>query len=314
MSRYSTPRLPMVHNGSKRTLIRVSVAKANKHNSMTSDFENILVLPEHVHMAYDFLCEMYNQAELSEMKRKEFERINVTQEDIDVVKGSERMPKILAECSFGFCASPKLATMLDVSKGTIKNDATELQAMGLLFSKTGMGYSTTSKGKRLLKRLKKGESNKIALTNYQKGTPLNKKSILISQNQNDENDSTIVQNDYTNTNTSTSSSSSKVVKEDNIEEIQYNKNEEKVNVLSSENIVLSEDDDNNGKIKKVANGFIQMFAHPNFKDKSELTVDDMISYFGTSKDQIEFQCRQLSESDPLQRFIFLDNKFRYNER
>lgn len=270
MKKFATPRVPVVHNGSKRVLIRTAIAKANKYNSITDDFESILVLPEHVEEAFNFLDMMYDQAELSEMKRKEFERVNVTDEDMLLVASNERYPLVLGECAFGFCASPKLAKILDVSVDTIKNDIHKLGGNNLLYSKSGRGSITTSKGKRLLKKLKQGWGNNITPTNQQI---------------------------YTNT-----------------KKNQFEKkiNSETVRVLEYENYSKSNNNDNY-KIKKIVKEFIKMSSHPNFIDKYEYTLDDILTYFGTTMDQIKYQCRQLNEFDP-NKFILLEDKFRINRK
>lgn len=350
---FATSTLPMVHNGTKWTMQRIAIAIANKYNSMSDDFENIIVLPEHAEKAYDFLKWMYMDAELHLKKVRDLEKSDISEDDMEFIKENKYATGILKLTSDQYMSSEMIGEILDLSKDTIKNYAKTLVVGGFLYSSSRKGYRSTSKGIRVMRLLKNegfdltkkkyanyanqpisviGKKDNVEVIDAKEGvSEKNTLITLFNHNPGKKNKKNLENENFSEQKKISVISGISVIskieqeaidaiqrKEDQLEDIDV----QKKNTLMDKSVhfegVLAYKNEgkntliekNVQKIKRIAQGFRAMFYHPNYTNKDTLTMQEMLSYFGTTEYQIDFQCKQLATFDP-KKFIYLDQKLTY---
>ena len=153
--KYACVNLPVIHNASFWTLLRLAAAIAVLEFS-TLDGENLTVEKKHIDEATEFYEETLIDLELDEYKtffgeerlsEEEYEKIKAKLEEKDELKG------LLLEAAKAPGDSHNLAGRLGVSNTTVKRRASELKELGVL-QRGRAGYCLTKKGILFLRRLR----------------------------------------------------------------------------------------------------------------------------------------------------------------
>lgn len=160
---YHVNDLPIIHTGFRDVLTRLSVAFACLYHSTDESHEQVIVKPEHVEDAVQFIEEMVKMLQLEEYKREVEGGRTLSDDEFRQVVGEleERQIMILELIKVKPMTSSELADKLEVSVRTIKYDYELLRKHGLIRTMPGKGVELTSKGVKFLKMLKitNGEKN-----------------------------------------------------------------------------------------------------------------------------------------------------------
>lgn len=155
VNEYHTSKVPIVYNGIKETITRLSVAYACLTHS-SNNHETVDVEPEHVDMAKDFYLRMLDRLKVKEYKELSEEDEALSKEDL--IKVIEEMEPDHAELmkvisTEGVTSSTELAEELGVTKRTIKDKYELLKDHEVIETKPGKGIALTEKGVRLIRIL-----------------------------------------------------------------------------------------------------------------------------------------------------------------
>lgn len=188
LDKYQSSSIPIVHEGVRDVLTRLSVAQACLNHSTESEHEKVIVRREDCGEAVEFYRKILDDLELAEFKQQEEGKLNITGDEFNEMVGklSERQIKILEKLTEARTSSD-LGNYFDVDKKTIKRDCEPLKEYDLVRSIPGRGYELTARGVKFLKRLKNiGESDRKCpdVTGDKKGTTQNEKSSGSSRGQN----------------------------------------------------------------------------------------------------------------------------------
>jgi len=166
MIEYSLPEIPIVHNGFRDVLTRLSVAYACLRHSTDETHEKVIVKEEHVEEAVKFYEKTLEMLQLKEYKFEVEGKRELTDSEFEsIVKElEERHYEILELVKLEPKSSTQLAEALGVSTRTIKRDYEVLRKHELITTKTGKGIQLSLKGIRFLKMLKRDEKPKEEYT------------------------------------------------------------------------------------------------------------------------------------------------------
>jgi len=168
---YSWSSLPIIHNGFHEVVARVSVAFACLYHSTDETNEIVIVNPEHVEYAIEFLEEMIANLELSAFiyakKHQSVILDDERKEILNLISISPNRQILEALAIKGTCSSKVLAEICETSEKTIKRRLPGLQAKNLIESTRGVGSSLTDKGtqavKEFIKNSSEPEQNSLSL-------------------------------------------------------------------------------------------------------------------------------------------------------
>ncbi|MFW5927675.1 MAG: hypothetical protein ACOCSL_00625 [Thermoplasmatota archaeon] len=158
---YGISELPIVHNGIRDVLTRISVAFAClKHSS--EDNETVIVKEEHVEYAVEFYTDMIEKLGITEYKKMIEEDLKLTQDDfIDIIEDIDKTHiGILDQIKLGPKSSHELSEELNKSKSTIKNKYNLLKEYDLIKTKPSKGITLTKKGVRFIRKFLGFEDSK----------------------------------------------------------------------------------------------------------------------------------------------------------
>ncbi|MDO8339896.1 MAG: hypothetical protein Q7T16_04540, partial [Candidatus Burarchaeum sp.] len=154
LNEFTSPSIPLVHNGARDILSRVAAAYACLTHSVEKG--NVVITPEHVFLADDFLRRVYEHLELSEYRKyigeaDPFDSTDALSEVMQKLEPSDWT--LLKAVSIKPKASAELAELLNESERTVRTRYGKLKALGVLKSAEGRGggVELTSKGVSLLK-------------------------------------------------------------------------------------------------------------------------------------------------------------------
>ena len=153
--KYASANLPIVHNASYWTLLRLATAIATLEFN-TLDGENLTVEKKHVDEAAGFYEQTLIDLELDEYKIF-FREEELSEEEYEKIKAEldekEGLKAFLLEVAKAPGDSHDLAGRLSVSSVTIKRRASDLKELGVL-KRGRSGYYLTKKGISFLKRMR----------------------------------------------------------------------------------------------------------------------------------------------------------------
>jgi len=154
---YACETIPVIHNGTLWTILRLSIALAAlKFN--TSNNAKLIVESQHVIEAVNFLKWSLDQLEIGEA-RIAFEEPPLTASEIENIKVAFNEDNELRSLFFEIVRKPgdlsELAGRLEVSEATVKRKASKLKELGLV-QRAKIGYRITKRGTQFF-RLQKAE-------------------------------------------------------------------------------------------------------------------------------------------------------------
>ena len=157
MDTFNIASMPIVHNGFRDVLCRLSVAVACLKHSTDNSHRKIIVKSTHVEQAADFYREMLGKLALREYKEKTEGKLTITDNEFtDIVKDmDEHCFHILEEVTFEAKSSAELAEVLGCSERTVKRAYKKLKAHGLIDARPGRGATLSARGIKFVKRLSK---------------------------------------------------------------------------------------------------------------------------------------------------------------
>jgi len=145
---YSLENLPIVHNGVRDILTRLSVSIAGELHSTDESHENIIVEKEHVNMAYNFYTDVLNLLQLDRYKEDIEGKSSLT--DNDCISIAKELGKtewnILELIKHEPKSSTQLSEILNMVDKTIKRHYDKLKRHELIETKTGKGISLSLRG------------------------------------------------------------------------------------------------------------------------------------------------------------------------
>ncbi|MFH0817505.1 MAG: hypothetical protein V1909_02615 [Candidatus Micrarchaeota archaeon] len=156
LNEFTSPSIPIVHNGARDILSRVAAAYACLKHSVEAG--KVIIKSEHVALADDFLRRVYEHLQLSEYRAAAGESDNEVDENVldQFVGKLEANDWILLKAvSLKPKTSPELAELLSESDRTVRTRYGRLKVQGLLKTAEGKygGVELTIKGVSLLKIL-----------------------------------------------------------------------------------------------------------------------------------------------------------------
>ncbi len=159
IEKYALNDIPIVHNGYWEVLTRVSVAYAVLTHNVVND--KVIVDENIVDEIVKFLDELLElNLDLDAYKGYiEGERVISKNEATEILKeiaSNDRALKILSMLIDGPRSSTEIASKLNVSDRTIKEDFKLLRKHGLITTKTGVGAMLTPRGNRFMKLYREG--------------------------------------------------------------------------------------------------------------------------------------------------------------
>ena len=149
---YSCEDLPILHNGSIWSILRLAIGMAAlQFNS--PDGESLIIEPKHVEEAVNFLKSCLDRLELAEYKAIQGEHF-LTEDEFDRIQAELQKDRafgeILLELAKTGLDSDELAGKLGCSSVTVRRKITKLKELGLV--KRGRKYNLTTKGIQFLKK------------------------------------------------------------------------------------------------------------------------------------------------------------------
>jgi Mn-dependent DtxR family transcriptional regulator/DNA-directed RNA polymerase subunit M/transcription elongation factor TFIIS len=152
LSKYRTGEIPLLHNGSLWSLLRISIAFAILTFSVEG--ENVLILQRHAEMAENLIKELLDQWEIEQYIRN-MGATTVTDEDLDELinwlKGKEAACAVLRELSIRSWQGNDLAKRIGYDDGHTRNTMSQLRSRELVMRRAG-SYTLTAKGAALVKK------------------------------------------------------------------------------------------------------------------------------------------------------------------
>lgn len=166
INRYSLELLPIVHNGVRDVVTRLSVAQACICNSTDDTHQKIIVQEEHVISAVKFYEDTLSELELEEYKKEMVDEKNIPTNLTLITKDLHADDyNILNEIRKGAKSSTQLSVIIHKSDRTVKEHYDCLKKHGLIETKQGQGIGLSVKGIKFLKALSGGEIVKKNITN-----------------------------------------------------------------------------------------------------------------------------------------------------
>lgn len=178
---YSLETLPIVHNGIRDILTRLSVSMACQMHSTDETHEKVIVETEHVEKAVKWYKEILEMLELSRYKQDTEGKSELT--DNDCIAISKELGdiewKILEEIKYESKSSSQLSEILELVPKTIKEHYKPLQKHGLIEASTGKGVNLSIKGVKFVRWGMLGAGN-IDTNNVTKKNDSNKKRAQVT--------------------------------------------------------------------------------------------------------------------------------------
>ena len=150
---YSLETLPIVHNGVRDIITRLSVAMACRMHSTDETNEKVIVETEHIEKSTNWYKEVLDMLELAKYKQDTEGKSELTDNDcIAITKElGETEWQILEEIKHEQRTSTQLSATLDKSADTIKEHYKLLKKHNLIETKTGQGISLSIRGVRFVR-------------------------------------------------------------------------------------------------------------------------------------------------------------------
>jgi DNA replicative helicase MCM subunit Mcm2 (Cdc46/Mcm family) len=153
LSQYKLGEIPLIHNASFLSLLRVSVAFAIV--TFSAEGENVFVLERHVKMAERLIKELLEQWAIEDYVQFAG-AAPISEEELDEhtawLNGKEVARAVLKELSSRSWQGNDLAARTGFDNGSIRNTMSELRSRELV-KRRANGYDLTGKGAALAKRL-----------------------------------------------------------------------------------------------------------------------------------------------------------------
>lgn len=172
LNEYSNSPYPIIHNGYREVLTRISVAYACMGLSFSEELNSVLILPEHVDIAYEFIDKMLWLLGYGGFVRALHNEIAITPIELERVwNGIDGTDKsILKELALHLTerhTSQSLADKFGVGIATIKRHYDTLQEFGLIETSHGLGVKIKAKGNLVVKHILKVEEGQITTQGQQ---------------------------------------------------------------------------------------------------------------------------------------------------
>lgn len=150
---YSLETLPIVHNGIRDIITRLSVAVACQTHSTDETQEKIIVETEHVQKGVDWYRQVLDMLELARYKQDTEGKSELTDNDcIAITKELGEIEwQILEEIKHEPKSSTQLASLFELSDRTIKMHYRLLKKHELIDTKTNQGVSLSIRGVRFVR-------------------------------------------------------------------------------------------------------------------------------------------------------------------
>jgi hypothetical protein len=149
---YRLGEIPLLHNASLWTLLKISIAFAILTFSVEE--ENVLVLESHVEMTERLVKELLEDWDIKEYI-KNVGAAAVTEEELDKLtawlKGKDAACAVLKELTIRSWQGKDLAKRVGYDEGHIRNTMSDLRSQELVIRRTA-GYTLTAKGVALVKK------------------------------------------------------------------------------------------------------------------------------------------------------------------
>jgi DNA replicative helicase MCM subunit Mcm2 (Cdc46/Mcm family) len=164
MQKLTLSSLPIVHNGIRDVLCRLSVAAATLDHSTDDTNTLIIVDRQHVEKVIDFYEDMLDKLGLKEYKLEEEGRLEIQPSEIEEIRKDlgETELAILNSIRIHSKSSAVLAEELDLSDVTIKRHYKPLRKHGLISTQTKTGVTLTARGVQFLRALTSGISVSVS--------------------------------------------------------------------------------------------------------------------------------------------------------
>lgn len=179
---YSLETLPIVHNGVRDIITRLSVSMACQMHSTEETHEKVIVETEHVQRAVNWYKQVLDMLELARYKQDTEGKSELT--DNDCIAISKELGKtefdILEEIKHEGKSSSQLAEILELVPKTIKEHYKPLQKHGLIEASTGKGIFLSVKGVKFVRWCMLGTGN-IVTNDVTKKMSGNKKSYYLTR-------------------------------------------------------------------------------------------------------------------------------------
>lgn len=155
MANYTLSSLPLVHNGIRDVLSRLSVAQACRTHSTDETHTLVIIDVGHVEAALQFYHEMLDRLALGAYKLREEGRLEIRPSELEEIVGdlNQTHMEILRSIEIQSKGSPALAAELDLSDRTIKEYYKALKKHGLIATSPKVGVELTARGVQFLKAL-----------------------------------------------------------------------------------------------------------------------------------------------------------------
>jgi len=178
---YSLEILPIVHNGIRDILTRLSVAMACQTHSTDETHERIIVETEHVDKAVKWYKEVLDMLELAKYKRDVEGKSELTDNDcIAIAKELGEVEwQILEEIKHEGKSSTQLSEILEKHIKTIKEHYVVLKKHNLVETKTGKGICLSVRGVKFVRWGMLSNSN-IVTNDVTKKINSNEKSYYVT--------------------------------------------------------------------------------------------------------------------------------------
>lgn len=162
MDTYSCDSIPIVHNGFRDVMTRLSVSWAAMEHSTNPTQEEIWVKPEHVKRLVVWLEEILKELELREHKEDIEGKGRVDDEDFyNLMSDLDNTHlKILDRIKLGSKSSKEIASELDIAPKTVTRHYNLLKKAELITPRPGKGVELTTKGVMFMKKTRAGELDK----------------------------------------------------------------------------------------------------------------------------------------------------------
>lgn len=148
MVEYAISSIPIVNDGIRDVVCRISTAYASRKYSTDETHEKIVVRERYVREAVKSYREVLDILELREFKLQEEGRLDIGEDEFAriLMDLGDIEYKILDKLQVRSSSSSELASEFDVSERTIKEHYKPLKRHGLIKAVTGVGIDLTSRG------------------------------------------------------------------------------------------------------------------------------------------------------------------------
>lgn len=164
MKKYSNSSIPIIHNGFRDTLTRISVSFAVLLHSVEfgEEKEYVIVRPEHVEESKRFIESVIEALELDVFLDEINKREKIPENELQKILGElkEKHIEILKLLKFEPKSSKELGAIFNVTDRAIRDWLLILKRHNLIESSPGFGVRLTRKGMQLLKIIEEKQNKK----------------------------------------------------------------------------------------------------------------------------------------------------------